>query len=103
VISLELVIAELKTIKEELLFHDLYNLVEEAKVCGFAGMCMIQGCLEMYYQTKLAMVTTTSTTDNDTDPPHSHNMLESQSHGQVFAYAAPTYYGMMVAGMCFTS
>ena len=53
--------------------------VVDAKLCGFAGLCVIQGCLE-----ELVVLSEKG---------------NIQTSGKVFGYAAPTYYGMLVASM----
>jgi aromatic ring-opening dioxygenase LigB subunit len=50
----------------------------EGKLCGFAGICFIQGILQSIVKSDLRL---------------------TLKNGKVHAYAAPTYYGMLVASI----
>jgi aromatic ring-opening dioxygenase LigB subunit len=64
----------------EILRDKALPLCAEAKICGWSGFCCLQGILETYAQ----------------------QMNESVDwSGGLYSYAAPTYYGMLVAGIQF--
>jgi aromatic ring-opening dioxygenase LigB subunit len=83
--------------RETLLGEQCMGVVEKAKSCGWPGFCAVQGCLE-------AQASTTEVVRGEVPTPAFTTQEELMARstvpgwsGRVWAYAAPTYFGMMVA------
>lgn len=76
----------------ELLMGRAVHVVGRAKVCGWAGFCALQGCLE-------DMVASAPTEER---PDKNKFEFWPNWQGVFHGYAAPTYYGMMAASFVCT-
>ena len=78
------------------------GIISRAKVCGWAGLCAIQGCMnkasaaaDSSNTTDITMIK--NTVESSDTVTNGSSIVSCPWSGRVWEYAAPTYYGMMVA------